>query len=88
MTKIKCELTACAFNNSCCCGTFEEKNYCTKAEIEFCIDVESDTIECGSYTLNGDKKIECSKCQIKKYGAIQITKEQNFEFVNFDDSKF
>lgn len=76
MTKIKCDMTGCKYNSSCClspCNGAEA--ICTKEDISLCIDQELQQLDCACYEDNFDKQVECNKCQINKYGGIKINKD-------------
>lgn len=77
MTKVKCDMTDCKYNSSCCsspCNSAE--SFCTKESIALVIDEEMNQLECDSFEPTFDKPIECNKCQMQKYGGIKLNKEK------------
>lgn len=77
MTKVKCDMTDCKYNSSCCsspCNSAE--SFCTKESIALVIDEEMNQLECSCFEPTFDKLIECNKCQMQKYGGIKLNKEK------------
>lgn len=87
MTRVKCKMHLCKHNSSCCAQPYGDKEtYCTKDEIEIVFDEEMCSIDCLSYAMSLEKPDECIKCQIKKYGGIQIgNNTPTFNVVESDD---
>lgn len=72
MTKVRCKLSMCKHNSSCCVDPYKEEGYCTKDYIEIIFDEEMCTMDCKEYAMSTSKASECVKCQIKKYGSVNI----------------
>ena len=73
---IKCNVTECEYNNSCCVSPHNsdtQQFYCKKQDITIM------NGECTSYELSADKKIMCYKCQIKKNKHIKMPRKLTFE---------
>lgn len=88
MTVIRCDMTGCKHNSSCCTSPARTvEAICTKKDIDLKIDEEICQIECSSFEEDFDKPIECTKCQMKKYGAISMKKDSlkfnhNIDLIN------
>lgn len=87
MTKILCDMTGCKYNDSCCLSPFGE-TYCTKDKVQFSVNQESCQLECRQFTEEMDKEVECTSCQIQKYGGIRLPKKINFEQKDIDKFTF
>lgn len=88
-TTIKCYLTSCKYNNSCCIAPFNDECYCTKDEITIDIDKEdrySLNFECVNFE-NGNKKNKCLDCQEEENdGDIPLDDEEiELTITDFDD---
>lgn len=82
MTKVKCVMTDCKYNSSCCSSPHESSDtFCTKTSIELIIEEEMNQLECNNFTPTYDKPVECNKCQMLKYGGIKLNKEK----IQFDN---
>lgn len=80
MTEIKCDMTGCKHNSSCCSSPNSKADtFCTKDKVYFYIDEEVCQLECSGFEEDHDKAIECNKCQMIKYGGIKI-KRENIKF--------
>lgn len=88
MTKILCDMTGCKYNDSCCLSSAQNNYYCTKDEVHFSVNEESCQIECMQFTEAMDKEVECTSCQIKKYGGIRLPKKIHFEQKDVDKFTF
>lgn len=82
-TKIKCCLTGCKYNSSCCACPCHENTYCTLKEIEIGMEDETGLMTCKNYEYDYTKKYECEECQIEKHGEIIIMPD--VEYVEVDD---
>ena len=69
MTVIKCAMTDCKYNNSCCSSPHNNK------EVNLIIEEEIQQFECKDFEETFDKPVECPKCQMLKYGGIKINRE-------------
>lgn len=91
MTKILCDITGCKYNNSCCSSPSEDKNdkcYCTKELVQFKVDDSMCSMTCEDFEENIEKDIECSDCQINKYGGIKLHPYIEFEEYDIKNYKF
>lgn len=76
MTEIKCDMTGCKHNSSCCSSPNPNSDtFCTKNKVHFFIDEEVLQLECDGFEEDLNKPIECNKCQMIKYGGIKIKRE-------------
>lgn len=88
MTKVKCEMTSCSHNSSCCLSPCEGHDYyCTKDDITINLD-ENHMVQCEDHTMELEKPIECVHCQIAKYGFVKLEKPIDFEIIETDESDF
>lgn len=82
MTKIKCDLTGCKYNNSCCSSPCDSAdNTCSLDCIELVI-TEDNEFTCKNLEEDYDKEVECITCQVNKYGGIKLNSyldEINFQ---------
>ena len=80
MTKIKCDLTGCKYNSSCCSSPHANADtFCTKEEIYLAVDEEMQLFDCKNFEEDYDKAVECNRCQMLKYGGIKMNTFMNFE---------
>ena len=76
MTVIKCAMTDCKYNNSCCSSPHSSKEtICTKDKVNLIIEEEIQQFECKDFEEKLDKPVECPKCQMLKYGGIKMNKD-------------
>lgn len=88
MTVVRCDMTGCKHNSSCCSSPANNVDtICTLSEIGITINEEISQIECSHFEEDFDKAIECTKCQMKKYGAISIKKDSLKFNYNIDDNE-
>lgn len=87
MTKVSCKLHLCKHNSSCCIEPHgDDKSYCTKSDIRIVFDEEMSAMDCLDYAMSTTKPTECAKCQVKKYGGIQIgVNTPTFNVIESDD---
>lgn len=82
MTVIKCDMTDCKHNTSCCSSPHGKvETICTASNVHFFIDEEASQLECSCFEENFDKPVECNMCQMLKYGGIKI----NRNYVKFEE---
>lgn len=80
MTKVKCDLTGCKYNSSCCSSPHDSvETYCTKNDIKLVVDEIYCSMDCNEYIDEYTKEVECKSCQIKKYGGIKFRNKINFK---------
>lgn len=77
MTKVRCDLTGCKFNSSCCTSPHKDmETICTKETISLYIDEDIHQLDCKEFTEDFEKPIECNRCQLKKHGGIKLNTEK------------
>lgn len=80
MTKVKCDLTGCKYNSSCCSSPHDSVDtYCTKESITLVVDEDFCSMDCKEYEDEYCKEVECKTCQMKKYGGIKFPSKFNFK---------
>lgn len=73
MTTIICDMTGCKYNSSCCLAPKDDSLcICTKENITLKIDEEISQLDCAMFEENDSKEIECTSCQVDKYGGIKL----------------
>lgn len=84
MTKVKCSLTGCKYNSSCCTSPSDSiECFCTKQNINLVIDEYE--FNCENFEEDYSKEVECTKCQILKYGGIRLDRINNLFFEENND---
>lgn len=70
-TKVKCCLTGCRHNSTCC--AHKEEGYCLLNAINLIIDSETGIMDCKQYEYDYEKPYMCMECQLEENGEIDIT---------------
>ena len=70
-TKVKCCLTGCRHNSTCC--AHKEEGYCLLSAINLIIDSETGIMDCKQYEYDYEKPYMCMECQLEENGEIDIT---------------
>lgn len=83
MTRVKCVMTDCKYNSSCCSSPHKSiETICTKDHVNLIIEEEMNQLECADFEEVYEKPVECNKCQMLKYGGIKLKEKIQFDSVN------
>ena len=75
MSKIICDMTGCRYNSSCCTSPSDRVECtCTLDSVYLQVD---DEFHCSNFEEDYDKEVECTRCQIAKYGGIKLNSHLN-----------
>ena len=87
-TKVKCSLTTCCYNSSCCISPCEliKETVCNCNEIEIETDELTGDLQCCQWEY-GNKPVSCIQCQLYANDEIVIPND-SIEFETIDEDFF